>query len=301
MSILQSGSPWPRTQSATPLPLAVLAAALLCLSCSIAPRTQHRPPFPARFQPQPTWSGPLTGGRSQFNQSCGPACASPVNPGTGEILAPAATRLSPVAEKVVQAIEAAQGLLTIQRLLTETELAQVQTIVEQCVAQAHADVNESYQKRDGGFPFKNGKFANDAECGRHVRLDEHGEKVTLAQELGLLKHAAAFACIKERLPAKLRGNFSAEPRYRGDPEVNGAVLTNRKLDSLKPDIVLHATRNATTIQCVFELKFPCYERHRLDPLHSPGVEDQLESYKRLARSCRVVLVTPAGPVPYGGG
>ncbi len=240
-----------------------------------------------------------TGGRSQFHQSCGAACAAPVNPSTGEFLAPAATRLGPTAKKVVQAVEAAQGLLTVERLLTEAELAQVETIVEQCVAQAHADVNEAYQKQEGGFRFKNGKFPNDAECARVLRFDEQGEKVTLAQELGLLKHAAAFACLKERLPENLRGNFSVEPRYKGDPEVNGAVLTNIKRDSLKPDLVVHATRNATHIQCVFEFKFPCLERHRLTPMNSEVV-DQLKSYQQLEKSCRVVLVTPTGLKPYEG-
>lgn len=262
--------------------------------------SSYRPLPPAPSGPHPTGGGPTTGGRSQLNQSCGAACATPVNPSTGELLAPAATRLGPVAEKVVQAVEAAQGLLTIQRLLTEAELAEVQTVIEQCVAQAHADVNEAYQKQDGGFKFKNGKFPNDAECDRQVGVDARGKPVTLSQKLGVLKHAATFACINERLPEKLRGNFSIEPRYKGKPEVNGTVLTNNKLESLKPDVVLHATRNATHIQCVYEFKFPCYERHRLDPLNSPGVEYQLESYKHLTRSCQVVLVTPAGAVPYGG-
>jgi len=270
---------------------AVGAAAFLCLSCSTLP---YAPPTPS-------WGGSFTGGRSRFEQSCGPACAAPVNAGTGELLAPAATRVAPVVEKVVQAIEAAQGLLTIQRLLTEAELAEVQTAVEQCVAQAHADVNEAYQKQDGGFKFKNGKFPNDAECNRVVRFDEQGDGVTLAQELGLLKHAAAFACIKERLPEDLRGNFSVEPRYKGAPELNGTVLTNNKLASLKPDLVVHATRNATHIQCVFEFKFPCFERHRLDPMNSPAVMDQLKGYQALARNCRVTLVTPAGLKPYEGG
>lgn len=298
MSSLPSRWPWTQTR---PTLLATSAVALFCLLYSTAPRAQHHPLPSVLVQPQPSWGGPLTGARPRFNQSCGAACAAPVNPSTGEILAPAATRLGPTAEKVVQAIRVGQGLLTIQRLLTEAELTDVQTIVEQCVAQAHADVNAAYQKQGGKFQFKNGKFPNDAECGRLVRFDEHGDKVTLAQELGILKHAAAFACIKERLPEELRDNFSVEPRYKGDPEVNGTILTNHKPDSLKPDVVLHATRNATNIQCVLELKFPCYEKHRLDPLHSPGVEDQLESYKRLARGCQVILITPSGLTPYGGG
>ncbi len=61
-----------------------LAASLLSLSC-------------AHVQPGASWGGQLTGGRSRFNQSCGPACATPVNVSTGEMLAPAALRVSPVA------------------------------------------------------------------------------------------------------------------------------------------------------------------------------------------------------------
>jgi hypothetical protein len=115
-----------------------------------------------------------------------------------------------------------------------------------------------------------------------------------------LKHAATFACIKARLPEKLRGQFSIEPRYKGDPKVNGTVLTNNRPGSLKPDVVLHATRNATDIQCVYELKFPCLESQRFAPMSSSDVQAQLESYKPLAGGCRVVLVTPAGVQPYGG-
>lgn len=96
------------------------------------------------------------------------------------------------------------------------------------------------------------------------------------------------------------GNSSIEPRYKGDPEVNGTVLTNNKPESLRPDVVLHATRNATEIQCVYEIKFPCFERHRLDPMNSPGVMEQLKSYQHLSRNCRVNLVTPTGVKPYEG-
>ncbi|HYO56212.1 hypothetical protein [Archangium sp.] len=205
-----------------------------------------------------------------------------------------------MAEKVVRTVEAAQGLLTFERILTDAELAEVETVFRACVAQAHADVNEAYQQRDGG-KFKNGKFPNDAECDRQVDIDEEGNPVSLAQELGKLKHAAAFACINARLPEKFRGNFSIEPRYKGVPKTNGTVLTNNKLGSLKPDVVVHATRNATDVQCVYEFKFPCYERHRLDPMSSPGVAAQLDSYKYLSKSCRVTLVTPTGLEPYGGG
>lgn len=295
MSPRWSALAWRWFRSPSWLLIVALTTVLLCLSCSPGSWVSRG----AYFQPQPSWDGPLTGGRSQLNQSCGAACAAPVNPSTGELLAPAATRLGPVVGKAAQAVEVLQGLLTFERLLTEAELDEVQTVFKECVAQAHADVNAAYQ-REGGFKFKNGKFPNDAECDRTMGVDEKGNPIKLSQELGTLKHAAAFACIKERLPEELRGNFSIEPRYRGDAKVNGTVLTNNKPGSLKPDVVVHATRNATQVQCVYEFKFPCDERHRLDPMNSPGVEAQLEGYKYLSKSCRVVLVTPDGLNPLGG-
>ena len=254
------------------------------------------------IQHQPSWGGLHTGGRSQFNQSCGAACAAPVNAGTGEILAPTAARSgSALVEKAIQAAEATQGVISFQRLLTDAELKYVETVFRECVAQAHADVNEAYQQRESGYKFKNRKFPNDAECDQKIGIDEEGATVTLARELGRLKHAAAFACINAHLPDEFRGNFSIEPRYKGVPKANGTVLTNNKPGSLKPDVVVHATRNATDVQCVYEFKFPCYERHRIDPMSSPGVTAQLDKYTHLSKNCRVTLVTPAGLDPYGGG
>jgi hypothetical protein len=160
-----------------------------------------------------------------------------------------------VIEKVVQAVEAAQGLLTLERALTGAELDRLERILKDCVAQAHADVNDAYQKQDGGSRFKNGKFPHDAECDRAVRFTETGQPVTLAQELGRLKHAAAFACVKDRLSKDFGDNFSVEPRYKGNLDANGVVLTNDGPESLVPDLVVHAIRNATDIQCVYEFKF----------------------------------------------
>ena len=217
-----------------------------------------------------------------------------MNTSTGELLAPTATRLSPVAKKVVQAVEAAQGLLTLERALTGAELDRLEGIVKECVAQAHADVNEAYQNQNGGFQFKNEKFPNDAECDRAVRFTERGRPITLSQELGILKHAATFACIKDRLSKEFGDNFSIETRYKGNADTNGTALTNDGPESLVPDLVVHATRNATDVQCVYEFKFPCYEKHRLSPMKAPGVESQLTSYQKLSNRCPVALVTPGG-------
>lgn len=246
------------------------------------------------LQPRTTWSARFTGARTRLNQSCGAACAAPVNASTGEILVPTATRTGQIVEKVIQATATAQGLLALERALTGTELDHLEAVLRDCVAQAHVDVNESYPQRNGGSGFKNGKFPDDAECDRIVGLTEKGQPITLAQELGSLKHAAAFTCIQARLSKDFGDNFSVEPRYKGDPNTNGIVLTNEKRGSLVPDLVVHATRNATQVQCVYELKFPCHERYRLNPLSSPGVDAQLKSYQNLSNRCPVALVTPSG-------
>jgi hypothetical protein len=176
----------------------------------------------------------------------------------------------------------------------------VEATLQACVAQAHADVNDLYQKQKGGFTFKNGKFPNDAECKRVVGRDAAGEKITLAQELGRLKHIAAFACIKARLPPHIRDNFTVEPRYKPDPDVNGVELTNGGLDTLHPDFVVHGTRNATDVQCVYEFKFPCLADHRLNPLLAPGVRAQRQGYQKLTRRCPAALVSPKGLDPLEG-
>lgn len=126
-----------------------------------------------------------------------------------------------------------------------------------------------------------------------------GEGVTLARELGKLKHTATFTCIKQRLPPGLRDNFTIEPRYKLDPEVDGVVRTNRGLDTLHPGFVVHGTRNATDVQCVYEFKYPCLSAHKLDPRTTPGVEEQLRAYQKLAKRCPAAIISPAGLVQFG--
>jgi hypothetical protein len=269
-------------------PLTVSTVALLCLSCSTTPHAAH-------MQPQASWFGRPTGASSQFNQSCGAACAAPVNASTGEFLAPAATRAGQVLQKVAEAL---QGLNTLERALSGAELDLVEATLKVCVAQAHTDINEDWQ-RNGGARFENGKFPNDAECLKTVRLDEAGKKISLAQELGRLKHAAAFACLRSRLPPNLRENFTIEPRYKPDPEVDGIVLTDKGLNTLNPDFVVHGTRNATDVQCVYELKFPCLSAHKPDPRTSPKVDAQLAAYQKLTNRCPAALISPAGLFQFG--
>jgi hypothetical protein len=242
---------------------------------------------------------PLTGGRARFEQSCGAACAAPANASTGEILAPTANRGGQILDKALEFAEAIQGLNTLERALTGAELNLVEATLKDCVAQAHADVNASYQQQEGGFPFENGKFPNDAECLKTVKFTDKGNEISLAQELGRLKHAKAFACLKMRLPPNLRENFTVEPRYKPDPEMNGVELTDQGLDTLHPDFVVHGTRNATNVQCVYELKFPCLSAHKLDPRNAKGVTAQLKAYQALTWRCPAALISPAGLFQFG--
>lgn len=288
MVSLQRSSPWGRAWQPARVLLTVPIAALLILSCSTTPQVSGGALI----------GGQLTGSRTRFDQSCGAACAAPVNASTGD-LAPAATRAGRVLESVIQGVESFQGLNTLARALSGAELDLVEATLKACVAQAHADVNEAYQ-RNGGPRFENGKFPSDTECKKIIKVDGVGDPITLAQELGMLKHAAAFACIKARLPSDLRENFTLEPRYKPDPEVNGVVLTNKGLDTLHPDFVVHGTRNATDVQCVYEFKFPCFADHKLSPLSAPGVKEQLHRYQKLTRRCPAVVVSPKGLDPLEG-
>ncbi|HEX5748139.1 MAG TPA: hypothetical protein VFZ09_18005 [Archangium sp.] len=238
------------------------------------------------------------GSPTRYNQSCstpgGAAiCNASAPTSTGEILIPAAGRAAQAINASVRAVEAIQGYITLQRLLTEAEVGEVEDFLKDCAKQAEADVNQVAQKREDIGPFKNGQFPNENECNRVLRL-EGDEEVTLARELGRLKHTAAFDCVKARLSSRFPDNFSIEPRYRRDPDpgTSGYVLTDRKSGSLKPDFVLHFTRNATRIQCVFDFKFPCLPRRMGNPLGDPDTLQQLLSYKPLSMECQPAVVTP---------
>lgn len=265
--------------------LAASVTVLCCVSCSTV-----SVPFPA----QGAWRGQTAGSYSRFNQSCGAACSAPVAPGTGEILVPPASRAGLVLDKVVEAAKVIRGLITLERVLTSAELDRVEAIIKDCVAQAHADVNETFQHQKDGYTFANGKFPSDAECKKVIGVDEAGKDVSIARELGRLKHAAAFACIRNHLSKEFSGNFTIEPRYAPDPEGNGVFLSNGGPNTLHPDLVVHATRSATQVQCVYELKFPCLSIYKLDPRLSPGTEAQLRAYQELSKGCPVALISPEG-------
>lgn len=100
--------------------------------------------------------------------------------------------------------------------------------------------------------------------------------------------------MRERLAAEFPDHFAVEPRYRRDEITKELLLTDRWLGSQRPDVVLHFTRNATRIQCIYDFKFPCDIADRRNPLADPRTEAQLRKYKDLGNEdCLPAIVTPS--------
>lgn len=265
---------------AAPRPvLATLVAVLACLSCTTISSA------PLVSSTQAGFAGTPSGTPTHFNQSCGAACGAPVSASTGEILAPAATRVGQVFEKVVEAAETLQGLLNVMKFLDEAQRKKAEAILEECANTANFKVNEEL--------FGEGKSLPESECDKEPDVKNRTAD-TWKQHLGNLKHAAAFICVQERLAAEFPNNFAIEPRYRKDELTKELLLTDRWLGSQKPDVVLHFTRNATRIQCVYDFKFPCDIADRRDPLADLNTRAQLLKYKKLGNEdCLPAVVTPS--------
>ncbi|WNG41377.1 hypothetical protein F0U61_52565 [Archangium violaceum] len=150
-----------------------------------------------------------------------------------------------------------------------------------CVREANTKVDEELFGRNRTLP--------DSECEKEAVVKER-PGTSWAQYLGERKHAAAFECIQTRLAEKFPDNFSLEPRLRKDPFTQDVMLTDWRKGSLKPDVVIHFTRNVTRIQCIYELKFPCgYEVANPWTSH---VDAQMKLYRGLDSQCPPVLVSP---------
>jgi hypothetical protein len=213
------------------------------------------------------------------------ACAAPVNPSTGEILVPMAARAGQALKQVTQAVEAFHGFITVTRFLDEAQRARAESILVECASQANSQVNEDL--------FGQGKSLPESECNKKPKL-ENRTADTWQQHLGNLKHAAAFICVQQRLAAEFPDNFAVEPRYRKDKVTKELLLTDRWLHSQRPDVVLHFTKNATRIQCIYDFKFPCDSADRRDPLADPRTLEQLRKYKALGNEdCLPAVVTPS--------
>ncbi|MBM7111918.1 hypothetical protein [Archangium primigenium] len=195
---------------------------------------------------------------------------------------PATVRVAPAAEKLVQVAEALQGLLTVSRFLDGSQKKAVETILVTCVREANTQVDNEL--------FGQGRSLPDSECGKEPIAKEK-RAPTWRRHLGKLKHEAAFACIQQRLSARFPDNFSIEPRLRRDGITQDVMLTDRWGGSLQPDIVVHFARNATRIQCIYDLKFPCGYEVGTNPW-TPAVVSQMNAYGRLGGECPPALVTP---------
>ncbi|HZH15068.1 MAG TPA: hypothetical protein VE057_12005 [Archangium sp.] len=273
-------------------------ATVLGLSCATAPSALYGSPSmglpPPRLTSLPVPPGAERNGfegvptappyrtPSSFEQSCGPACAAPVSSSTGEILAPAAARAAQVLEKTLQVTQAIQGFLTVAKFLDEAQKKRAEDIIVACVKEAHFKVEEDL--------FGKGKSLPGADCKKPPAVEKQLAP-TWRRHLGILKHAAAFACIQERFSEEFPDNFSVEPRYRKDGLTQEVILTDRLAGSLHPDLVLHFTRNATRIQCIYEFKFPCGDEKN-DPWSIAEVEKQMKNYAGLGGECKPALVTP---------
>ncbi|WNG60208.1 hypothetical protein F0U59_39970 [Archangium gephyra] len=198
---------------------------------------------------------------------------------------PAATRVGAVLQKVVQTAETLHGLLIVTKFLDEAQMKKAEGILVECANEANFKVNEELFGKGNSLP--------ESECDK--KPDTKNKTAdTWRQHLGNLKHAAAFICVQERLAAEFPDNFAVEPRYRRDEITKELLLTDRWLGSQRPDVVLHFTRNATRIQCIYDFKFPCDIEDRRNPLANARTEAQLRKYKALGNEdCLPAVVTPS--------
>ncbi len=259
--------------------LSVSVATVLGLSCATAPS-----PLPGSESngfggalASPPYRTP-----SHFNQSCGATCAAPISSSTGEILAPMAARTGQVLEKAIQVTQAVQGFLNVLKFLDESQKGRAEALIVECVKTAHFKVETEL--------FGEGKSLPDSDCNKPPTVKKKLAP-DWARHLGRLKHAAAFECIQQALAKEFPNNFSIEPRYRREALTNDLLLTDRWGGSKRPDVVLHFTRNATRIQCIYELKFPCGNEQG-NPWGMENVQLQMEAYRALGGECEPVIVTP---------
>ena len=212
-------------------------------------------------------------------QSCvlSPGCMAPA--ASGELLVPSAPA-------VVRAAEALRGLLTLKDFLDEAEIAQVEAVLEQCAREADFQVNEREYGR--------GKFPDDKECDRVVGQDKSGNKIRRSMELGTMKHEVAFACTERELGEKFPDHFTREPRYGKDPTTNVYSITDTRLNSLVPDLVLHFVQNANRIQRLYDFYFPCTASKKSNPLGYAWktLRQKLDKYRALSGEQQSALVTP---------
>jgi len=227
------------------------------------------------------WTGRGHGVPAHYAQSCATnmvAC-TPVG-ASGEIISPTVT------SGVVRAVKTLDALLSLKEFLDEADIKLVEDTLEKCAKEADSQIN----KKEYG----EGKYPDDAECDRVVRHPVTKKPTKQAIALGVMKHEAAFACVERELGNRFPDHISREPRYGKDPSAERPSLTQRKLDSLVPDIVLHLVRNANKVQFVYDFYFPCKLANKSNPRGTDDivVRGKQEKYKSLGGEKKTALVTP---------
>ncbi len=191
-----------------------------------------------------------------------------------------ASRAGPVFQRVAQVAEAVQGFITVTRFLDEAQRSIVEEIIQTCVREANRKVDEDLFGKNRSLP--------DSECGKEPTVEKKLAP-TWRRHLGMLKHKVAFECIQTRLAERF-DNFAIEPRLKRDELTGDVLLTDRWSGSLRPDVVIHFTRNTTRIQCIYDLKFPC--GYEVGNPWNVDVVRQMKAYEGLGGQCKPALVTP---------
>ncbi|RKG56051.1 hypothetical protein D7V80_40925 [Corallococcus sp. CA054B] len=227
-------------------------AALLCLSCASGPRQYAQTSDSAT-------SGCLRN----------PTCYT--QPGDEAFL--------PWVDKAARAAASAGATM---KLLEAADVARIEHLLVECAKEADFIVNE----REYG----QGKYPDDKECKRVIGRNKKGDLLTRQMELGTLKHAVAFACVRREILKLFPDQVSIEPRFGEESKSGAYALTNQWEGSMKPDIALHASGQPNRIQCIYDFKFPCTLWSKEHPLDA--VLQQLQDYGRLGGKCKPAIVTP---------
>jgi len=227
------------------------------------------------------WTGRGHGVPSHYAQSCATnmvAC-TPVG-ASGEIIAPTVTG------GVVRAVEAMEALLTLKEFLDAADVARVEEVLVKCAKEADSKINKQ--------EYGEGKYPDDAECRRVIGYTDDGDPIRRASELGEMKHKEAFKCVKRELGKEFPDHISREPRYGLNSSSEGPFLTNRRLNSLVPDIVLHLVKKPHKVQFVYDFFFPCTLKNKSNPLGELEVNlrAKQEKYGPLGGDGEPALVTP---------
>ena len=109
-----------------------------------------------------------------------------------------------------------------------------------------------------------------------------------------MKHELAFTCVEKELGREFAEHVTREPRYGRNSATGSYSLTNDRLDSLVPDLVIHFVRNANHIQLLYDFYFPCTSSKKSNPLGWNGrtLQEKLDKYDALPGNPSRALVTP---------